>query len=165
MARPTTEPQSGRASRSPAAAPPLSHSRRTSAVRKRPAGLGATRGHWTPTHRWACFEPTRWRGVQAVPAGRCGNGDWDAPRPQSPGFVESHFYSVYIQPFRKTEPLCVCTGRDLRDKLAQTACFTDGNPSNQRGARVQGHSHFPSRISTGTPPGLWPVLLQAPAAC
>lgn len=54
-------------------------------------------------------------------------------------------------------------GRDLRDKLVQTACFTDGNTSNGRGSRAQGHRQFGSRTSTEPPPGFCPAFLQGPS--
>lgn len=82
--------------------------------------------------RW---EPTWGRGAQAGPRAGAQRGMgrflWRRPSP-----VESRFYWVYKQPFKKTKPLCVHTGRTLRDKLVQTAVL-------QMGTRPTGESRVP----------------------
>lgn len=70
------------------------------------------------------LEPTWLRGVQTGPKVR--ELGWDALHWQSASFVESHFYWVYKQPFRKTERLCVRTGRDLGGKGVRTAVLQIG---------------------------------------
>lgn len=52
----------------------------------------------------------------------------EAVHPRIPSFVGSHFYSVYNLSGKRSSLVC-SIGRDLRDELVRTACFTDGNAS------------------------------------